>query len=219
MYESPYKKIRLGKDYDGGYIICDIPNVKYNICLTGGIADDISFEEDFCTMYPDVKCIAFDGSIDSISIKHENITFVKKWIGNGNDINLHEYTICDDIFIKMDIEGGEIPWLNNISIDTINKFSQIVIEFHLPFSEKEITVFDKLNTNHVLVHFHANNCCGVRNHRGVNIPNVFECTYIHKKYYPHPILNKDVIPGILDMRNVLNNDEIQINYPPFVMLS
>ena len=216
VYECPYEKVRLGKDYDGGYIICDIPDVKYNLFLAGGIADDITFEEDFCNKYPDVKCFAFDGSIDSIVINNKNITFVKKWIGNGEDINLHEYTICDDIFVKMDIEGGEIPWLNNISIDTINKFSQIVIEFHNPFTKNEVAVFDKLNTNHVLVHFHANNCCGTRNHKGVIIPNVFECTYIHKKYYANPILSKQKIPGPLDMRNVITNDEIYIDYPPFV---
>lgn len=216
VYECPYEKIRLGKDNDGGYIMCDIPDLKYNLFLSGGIADDITFEEDFCNKYPDVKCFAFDGSIDFIDIKNKNITFVKKWIGNGEDINLHEYTTCDDIFVKMDIEGGEIPWLNNISLDTINKFSQIVIEFHHPFSREEVSVFDKLNTNHVLVHFHANNCCGTRNHKGVIVPNVFECTYIHKKYYQNPILNSQRIPGPLDMRNVIVNDEIHINYPPFV---
>jgi glycosyltransferase involved in cell wall biosynthesis len=215
VYESPYKKVRLGKEYDGGYIICDIPNVKYNLFLSGGILDDISFEEDFCNMYPDVKCFAFDGSIDSIGIKNQNITFVKRWIGNGESMNLHEYTNCDDIFIKMDIEGGEIPWLTDIPIETINKFSQIVIEFHGPFSNKEVKTFEKLNTNHVLVHFHANNCCGVREHKGVMIPNIFECTYIHKKYYTNPKLSRQLIPSSIDMKNVLSNDEININYPPF----
>jgi hypothetical protein len=43
VYTSPYNKIRLGKDNDGGYIICDIPNVNYDISLSGGIDKDISF--------------------------------------------------------------------------------------------------------------------------------------------------------------------------------
>ena len=91
------------------------------------------------------------------------------------------------------------------------------MEFHHPFSFYEIEVFDKLNKNHYLVHFHANNCCGVRNHNGVMIPNVFECTYLHKKYFTSvPELNTDLIPSILDMQNALSKDEIYINYPPFV---
>ena len=46
-YKSPFKKKRLGKENDGGYVIAKIPKAKYKILLAGGIADDISFEEDF----------------------------------------------------------------------------------------------------------------------------------------------------------------------------
>ncbi len=116
----------------------------------------------------------------------------------------------------MDIEGGEIPWVNSLSYEQINKFEQIVMEFHFPFSDAEIDVFDKINKNHYLIHFHGNNCCGVRNHNGVGVPNVFECTYLNKKYFANPPeLNKELIPGYLDMKNT-ENDEIYINYPPFV---
>ena len=90
------------------------------------------------------------------------------------------------------------------------------MEFHFPFSDKEIEVFDKINKNHYLIHFHGNNCCGVIYHNGVNIPNVFEYTYLHKKYFTtEPTLNDELIPSHLDMKNT-GNDEICINYPPFV---
>ena len=53
-------------------------------------------------------------------------------------------------------------------------------------------------------------------YNGVIIPNVFECTYLHKKYFANvPELNKDSIPSILDMKNT-SRDEIYINHPPFV---
>jgi hypothetical protein len=51
-------------------------------------------------------------------------------------------------------------------------------------------------------------------HCGVMIPNIFECTYLHKKYCSSE-LNRDPIPGPLDMKNTVR-DEIYINYPPFV---
>lgn len=118
----------------------------------------------------------------------------------------------------MDIEGGEIPWIKSLSNEQINKFEQIVMEFHNPFSQNEIDAFNKINKNHYLIHFHPNNCCGVRNHNGVIIPNIFECTYLHKKYFIGiPELNCDLIPSNLDMKNT-NNDDIFINYPPFVNL-
>ena len=220
VYKSPFPKIRLGKDYDGGYIMVDIPNIKYDILLSGGISNDISFEEDFIKKYTDAKCIAFDGSIDKLPKQNDDITFIKKYIGYKNSktyTNIYDYIDSNNsIFIKMDVEGGEIPWIESLHDNQINKFDQIVIEFHCPFSDKEIDVFDKINKNHILVHFHGNNCCGLRVHKGVNIPNIFECTYLHKKYFNcEPELNKDLIPSSLDMPNT-GNPEIHIDYPPFV---
>ena len=220
VYKSPFKKVRIGKEFDGGYVITEIPNMTYNLLLAGGIEQDISFEEEFIIKYPEVSAYAYDGTINNLPKVNNNITFVKKNIGhinNNNVTNLHD--IIDNhhrIFIKMDIEGGEIPWINSLSDGQINKFDQIVMEFHRPFSNSEITVFDKINKNHYLIHFHPNNCCGTRNHNGVIIPNVFECTYLHKKYFINsPELNSELIPTSIDMKNT-SKEDIYINYPPFV---
>uniref|UniRef100_A0A6C0I4E1 Uncharacterized protein n=1 Tax=viral metagenome TaxID=1070528 RepID=A0A6C0I4E1_9ZZZZ len=221
IYKSPYNKIRLGKDNDGGYIICDIPNINYSILISGGVKDDISFETDFCNKYNTVKCLAFDGSIDNIQNEHSNIRFIQKYIGgnsNNNFTNLHDIINSNDnIFIKMDIEGYEIEWINSLSEEQINKFSQIVIEFHRPFYFEETAVFHKLNKSHVLVHLHVNNACGIRKHKHIKIPNMFECTYINKKYYTGTYkINDDELPTSIDMPNVLTVGDIIINYPPFV---
>lgn len=219
VYQSPYPKLRLGKDNDGGYIIADIPSIQYGILLAGGILDDISFEEDFLHKY-DVDCIAFDGTIQRCPKENPKIQFVKKNIGFTNTdrvTNLHDLIDANThIFVKMDIEGGEIPWIQSLSDEQLEKFDQIVLEFHRPFSQREIEVFDKLNKHHFLVHFHGNNCCGTREHHGVQIPNVFECTYLHKKFFTQePSLNIDPIPGPLDMKNT-PKPELCIDYPPFV---
>jgi hypothetical protein len=123
----------------------------------------------------------------------------------------HNYADSQPIYVDTD----------TIRDDQMNKFEQIVMEFHYPFSDNEVGVFDKINKNHYLIHFHGNNWCkyhnpsGVRIHRGVTIPEVFECTYLHKKYFV-PELNKETIPSPLDMKNTEIYDEIHINYPPFV---
>jgi hypothetical protein len=220
VYQSPFQKIRIGKEYDGGYVIAVIPDVKYSLLLAGGVADDISFEEDFINKYG-ATCIAFDGSINRLPKNNTSVVFLNKNIGFNNtntETNLHDFINCNNnIFIKMDIEGGEIPWIKSLSDKQMNKFEQIVMEFHLPYSDKEIDVFDKINTNHILIHLHVNNCCGFRNHRGVSMPNVFECTYVHKKYFTQPIkLNTSPIPDPIDMRNIEGAPECCINWPPFV---
>lgn len=220
VYKSPYPKLRLGRDGDGGYIIVDVPNVNYKLLISGGISDDISFEKDFSNKFKDAKIFAFDGEINDLPEKNDNITFINKNIGFENSekiTNIHDIINTNDsFFVKMDIEGGEVSWIKSLNKEQLNKFEQIVMEFHFPFSDNEIDIFDKINENHYLIHFHANNCCGVINHKGVNIPNVFECTYLHKKYFTDiPDLNKELIPSNLDMKNI-NNDEIFIDYPPFV---
>jgi hypothetical protein len=221
VYTSPFPKKRIGREYDGGYVIVDIPNPTYSLLLAGGICSDISFEEEFITTYH-TTCIALDGTIDRLpETTTTDIQFIKKNIHYMNDAehtNLHD--IIDQyehIFVKMDIEGYEIPWIASLKEEHMNKFEQIVMEFHFPFSLNEGFIFYKLTQTHTLVHFHGNNNCGVRNYEGIIIPNVFECTYLHNKYFTSPpTLNKDTIPGILDMRNIFDYAEIGINYPPFV---
>jgi hypothetical protein len=223
VYKSQFPKLRIGKQYDGGYIICDIPNVEYDIFISGGIADDISFEEHLCNIYPRMNCYAFDGTqYCTINNSSKNIIFINKNIQSFNDSNnTNLFDLINqgqNIFLKMDIEGAELPWLRCLNDEQIQKFSQIVIEFHFPFLKEDIEVFDKLNKNHVLLHFHGNNCpAGVVNHKGIIIPNVFECTYVNKKYLNMSKLelNSDTIPGYLDMPNCGGQD-IYIDYPPFV---
>ena len=225
VYKCPFPKIRLGKNNDGGYIIADVPNIEYKTLLAGGIQTDISYEESFIEKYPFVKVFAFDGTVNGLPEENPKIHFIKKNIGSENNdktTNLHDIIDTNEsIFVKMDIEGSEIPWIKSLRDDQMNKFEQIVMEFHYPFSDNEVGVFDKINKNHYLIHFHGNNWCkyhnptGVRIHGGVTIPEVFECTYLHKKYFV-PELNKEPIPGPLDMKNTEIYDEIYIDYPPFV---
>ena len=118
--------------------------------------------------------------------------------------------------MKIDIEGCEYRLLDEI-INYQDSLSGIVIEFH----NADIHVDHIKNfiskTKLILVHFHANNACGIRNHKNIKIPNIFECTFINKKYYNEPFkLNDEKIPSSIDMPNVLNVSEININYPPFV---
>ena len=51
VYKSQFPKERIGKDFDGGYIMIDIPGKTYDLLLSGGILDDISFEEEQLIVY------------------------------------------------------------------------------------------------------------------------------------------------------------------------
>ena len=218
VYKSPFTKIRIGQPHAGGYIIADIPDIKYDILLSGGIDTDILFEYDFVSKYNSL-CYAYDGTIDSIDIHHSNITFIKKninfYVDNLNT-NLHdEINSYSSIFIKMNIEGGEYAWIESLRTEHLSKFEQIVIEFHHALSKSNI--IKKINNTHYLIHFHGNNCCSTSTYQGIKLPDIFQCTYLHKKYFTTIELNTDNIPSILDTNDTIGPD-IFINYPPFVNL-
>ena len=62
-------KIRLGKNYDGGYIISD--NLNYDIIIGCGVCNDLSFEDSFIDKY-NCECVTFDGNIIKTP-KHKNM--------------------------------------------------------------------------------------------------------------------------------------------------
>lgn len=219
VFESPFAKTRIGKENDGGYIVANIPDIKYSVLLSGGISNDISFENNFIETYK-TECFAFDGSVGSITSK--NINFKSQYISmkeTNNTTNLHSYIDkYEKIFIKMDIEGAEIEWISSLNENHFNKIEQMVIEFHRPFSDEAQKNLNRLSEFFKLIHLHPNNCCGSSIRGNVSIPEVFECTYLHNRYFDmsNLKLNKEELPSALDMKNVLNNPEISINHPPFV---
>lgn len=128
----------------------------------------------------------------------------------------------NNIFLKMDIEGGEYPWLLGLNEDQLNRFKQIVIELH-GITHKEyyrgssyedkIKVLSKLASTHYLIHAHGNNCCRTID----GIPDVIELTYINKKnLIITPELNTQSLPiENLDFPNKKNKKQINLNFYPF----
>lgn len=233
IYQSPFPKRRIGRWTDGGYAIADIPGIKYDVLFAGGVCDDISFEEDFIRYQFEsshiVPVYAFDGTVAELpkSPFQSQIQFIQKNVGEFETdeiTNLHHLILPyvqnqnPNLFVKMDIEGGEVDWIKSLLPEHMNAIAQIVMEFHSPFSAKEIEMFTKLNETHLPIHFHPNNACGTRIHNGVYFPNVFECTYLHKRFFNgYAELNRDYIPNDkVDVRNIGFKDEIWIGHPPFV---
>lgn len=222
VYKSPFDKLRIGSNNDGGYIICDIPNINYDLLLGCGIEQNLDFENEFLSKYSTLdNCFVFDGTINIIPECNSKIKWIKKNISSKNSentTNLHDYiNKYNNIFVKMDIEGYEIEWLETLSLEQMNNISQLVIEFHYPYSVRESSIFNKLNKTHILLHLHANNYTGVKEYNNIILPEVFECTYLNKKYINNTLeLNNSHLPSLLDMPNNKESKDINLNYKPFV---
>jgi hypothetical protein len=109
----------------------------------------------------------------------------------------------------MDIEGGEYSWLLQDDIQ-LNKFKQIVIEFHGInddgwgyIQNDKMKCLEKLSKTHYIVHAHGNNCDKLVD----NIPDVLELTYVNKNYFDSiPELNTQIFP--IENLDFPNNDKI-----------
>lgn len=227
IYKSDYNKLRIGRNSDGGYVVLDIPNINYDIFISGGISNDDSFEHDFINKYKNVFCEAFDFSVDKLPNPSEKIHFNKKFISTINDdkyTNLQFYMEkYNNIFLKLDIEGSEHKWFDYLNDTQLNNISQMVVEFHYyPNITKNFKNFSKINKFFHLVHLHANNCrtklnnSGLFDYKGNIIPWVFECTYVNKKHIHNIKLNNNQVPdNRFDYKNLKYNDDINLNYFPY----
>lgn len=235
LYKSPYEKKRMGKNNDGGYVITELPG-DYDIFLSGGVSDDISFENDILLKYPNLVCYAFDGTISNFTIENERLIFINKNLGNENSdsvTNLHEYMKqYNNIFMKIDIEGHEFKILPTFFENNyIKKIKQLVIEIHSPRdieihpdyykglsnikNEHMFELFKNINKTHILIHFHANNATRMNNINGIDIPHVFELTYIRNDFIKEYIRNDQSLPTHLDMPNITSMNDVTLKGFPY----
>jgi len=226
------KKVRLGQPGDGGYVIADLQDNEYDCYISAGVADEESFTREFLsynsidnTSLNKGNCFAFDGTIQNYPEKYsKEIQFFRKNIGIENSDNT---TNLEDIlrkyykiFLKMDIEGWEYPWLTNIDHVLLKNIKQVTMEFHGINDDSwgsarsiKIECLRRLSKSHYLIHAHGNNYSGVTN----GIPDVIELTYVNKNCFEKvPNLNKAELPSKLDHPNYSQKQDYNLNFYPFV---
>ena len=222
-------KIRLGNSVDGGYVIYDLEN-NYDCLLSCGVADDSSFELEFFNKYGTKPGFLFDGTIKNIPNNFPSeYYFIYKNISGHNDI--HNTDLKDlikshkNIFLKMDIEGWEYPFLSNLSSDEIKNIKQITAEFHGIFDNShgfnynlKSQVYELLSKTHYLVHVHGNNAMPVYIiNNTIKLPMLLEMTWVRKSDVKDVKRNtvKFPIEG-LDYPNDSSKDDYVIDFEPFV---
>lgn len=196
--------IRLGKDFDGGYLVNSADIQKTDNLLSFGIGSDISFEQDFLKLN-NCELIAYDQSAQGL---HTDFFVDKQRLNCVNVANISTTdtigfsdivgNITGMIFLKCDIEGSEFEIFDSI-IEFRNRFSGIVIEIH------DIANYDNFNNMTAfmsklkmdLVHFHINNYSLVVDQNGNYTPNVVELTFTSSENVK---IKRDLtLPNILDM--------------------
>ena len=218
-FQTNYSLIRLGPPEDGGYVIAD--GLEYDLFISVGIANDIRFEESFLDMN-NVKCFAFDGTISSFPAHRNPMEWIQKNIDSVNTdktTNLKEYLEKGQrIFLKMDIEGSEFNWLDSMTTKDLQRCSQIVLEVHWPFDIYRMNQLKKLKETHYIIHLHGNNNGQIITIqpsflKEIQLPEVFEITYINKNLVEDPKKIEIEFPTRLDFPNNPNAKDISFSIP------
>lgn len=203
VYDVGLTKIRIGNNGDGGYVTLKELCAKTDTVYSFGVGDDVSFELDFVNRFPNVQEIKLcDPTIDKLPLEHPRFEFFKHCIMDINPVDIPK-----DSLLKVDVEWNEWEAFDELfNANDLNKFSQILIEFHIVHAEPREwlspyfkgfyqSVFDKinedlfarycevmrrLNEQFYIFHIHANNSLPLINVGGHTFPPLLEVSFVRK---------------------------------------
>lgn len=187
---------RFGNKNDGGYIIVNDLS-KNDFAISCGIGNGGAWAIDFSAEYDlSKRC----GGINMYELAEidapddmKNASLFQAEIGENFGLSemLKHVEIHNEFILKMDIEGAEWVFFKNAESSDINKFRQMIVEFHnianminddIKFNNM-ISIFRKINKTHRLVLVHPNNHAKVFNIETFAIPNVVEVLFLRKDSY------------------------------------
>jgi hypothetical protein len=221
---TQYELIRIGAENDGGYLLPDDLE-EISVCFSPGVDVNSSFEADLL-LKKSIKSHLADFSVEGPPLGFQPQSFLKKYIGafdNDQFITLDtwvrgqtEYDSAGDFLLQMDIEGGEYVSILAASNEVLNRFRIISLEVHdieswgdPAFFRVVGDFFDKLLQNFHVVHVHPNNCCGIVNLNGVELPRVFELTFLRKDRADFLGFRRD-FPHSLDRPNMEDRPDLPL---------
>jgi hypothetical protein len=185
---------RFGSQNDGGYLLIDNLEQVSGV-LSFGIGDNNSFDLEVAQFVPFVEM--YDHTIVEAPRQFSNGKFnrigISAFPSNGfttiEEI-LSKIPLEANLILKIDIEGAEWEVFDNISMENLLRFSQIVGEFHdlfkyfkdESFSEVVDRVMRKLESTHVIFNSHPNTWARHEVISGVNFPDVLEINFVRDDF-------------------------------------
>ena len=179
---------RVGSTLDGGYVMHKIGNEKKAISI--GVGRDVSW--DLAISELGIMVHMFDHTVARPPKIFTNSKFHKIGIRSSktkNSKRLLEFegilqkSGCEEsenLILKIDIEGGEWEILEEIESRFLEKFNQIIIEFHDVDLNDPIkkNVLEKVKLTHSIIHINPNNYSKITSFEGYLFPNILEVTYV-----------------------------------------
>lgn len=206
--------VRIGSDYDGGYLLADdFKNLTGS--FSPGVSDTLDF--DLAIAEKGIPCFLADASIDGLTTEHTLFDFEKKFLGgrtSGEFMTVDDWMdrkapAHGDLLLQMDIEGAEFEVVAHCKSETLKRFRQIVIEVHdadMVVSREGFVRFssllDSLLEHHDIIHIHNNNSAPLAHIESLEFSRVFELTLLRRDRLDEGTSDIAPIPHPLDARCV-----------------
>lgn len=220
---------RWGSAGDGGYVVPADLLQNVDVLITGGVSNDVHFEEDLARKNPKAKIGLFDHTI-AAAPDHAPVRAVWHKLGLGSSpmcVSLEEAAKLsgagpnDVLAVKFDIEFAEWELLESTPTAFWDRVAVLITEYHC-FDKRENwdrykSALQRLERAMLPVHIHANNYASTirLDTEGVEFPITIEGTYINRRFVA-PDLKvrpwKHAGPTKLDARNKWFFLDIRLNY-------
>jgi hypothetical protein len=192
------RKVRIGRAGDGGYVMLDSFE-EVQAVYGMGIGDDFSWEDDISRRVGgNVDVLMYDPTIDPPTVSNPQLKFYKLGICGSNtkakDLLTFDEILKKDgnfdkenIVLKIDVEGAEWDAFKTVSREVLEKFCQIVVEFHDMCNLSDANynsmmgALSNLSQTHEVIHVHANNFGDYQVIGGIPMPQTLEITYLRKE--------------------------------------
>lgn len=211
---SGFRKIRIGSESDGGYVMLD-DFEAVDLALSFGV--DTNVDWDLAIAERGIAVQQFDHTVCASPVSHPLLGFRRKRVVGSrpmvSDVTiasiLAEAGVARDasVILKCDIEGDEWFVLRHCAPEQLQRFSQIIIEFHdfaraidEDWSQTALEVLSKLTAHFAVFHVHGNNWRPLISIGGELFPDVLEVSLASRSRYAFSA-SKELFPTPLDRPN------------------
>jgi hypothetical protein len=177
--------VRIGNpDTDGGYVVPQLAVDTADAVLSLGIGEDWSFDQHWHQLKPGVEIHSYDATIANynpeLPVHHYYENVGKQFIRS----EFTEFTTAmnrlpgKNVFVKMDIEGGEYTLTKDI-LANHHRIMGLVVEYHGAGSTSQHCFLEELpvlTQRYQCVHIHANNSGPVVD----GFPDYLELTFLRR---------------------------------------
>ncbi|MGZ3688365.1 MAG: FkbM family methyltransferase, partial [Bdellovibrionota bacterium] len=185
VYDTGIRKIRVGHDMDGGYVLLDhlLRRRSNGVAYSYGIGREVSWDLEMAEKFG-FEVFQYDPTVEGPAVEHERFRFHQQGVAglpaNGqpkltdplrlkkrpaksltDHLRANGHANRNDLIMKMDVEGYEWEVFDSETEATLRCFGQIVVEVHCLATARMYREFAlilaKMNRIFRVCHVHANN--------------------------------------------------------------